>query len=511
MNKYICLFLLVVLNSLSISVWSQKITYGEPDKNDYRDLTFEIIGKTGSNVLVFKFQRVKGEISAYDSEMNMVNKTSCSFFPKDRVFNVDFVNYADKSMLVYQYQKRNIVYCDAALVDSLGNIIGKPVTLDTVKISFNASNKIFQFVKSDNKQYLAVAKTYRKSGTTKFSVLRFNQNLEVLGKQYADFKWTEDEFDLAEYSINNNGAFAFLYNELNGWRDDAVKKQVLYSSQLNEADFYKQTVTHENYYVFDTRIKPDNINNKWVLTSSYANAKRGNIDGLQITIVPTTHNGDSLYYFKHKFDDQIRKEGKGEASLKTAFNDYVQRNVIIKKDGGIIIISESYYTSGRDFNNVNNANSWNSWNRYAWRQDFYSFDPYYNYYYQPFRSSGFGGVKRYHADNVIINSYSATGENIWNLVINKSQFEDDNENFISFQSALVGGQILFLFNKFEQGDWLLYAHGVSPDGVYTRYPTLKNLNRGYEFLIRLSKQIGNKTLIVPFKYRNYICFAKIEF
>jgi hypothetical protein len=511
MVKYILVYLLIVLNSLSGNLWCQKITYGDPDRNDYRDLTFEIIGKTGENVLIFKFQRVKGEICAYDSDMKLVNKASCGFFPKDKVFNVDFVNYPEKSMLVYQYQKRNIVYCDAALVDSMGNIIGKAVTLDTVKIGFNASNKIFQFVKSDNKQHLAVVKTYRKNGATKFSVVRFNDKLEPIDKQYADFKWTEDEFSLAEYAINNNGCFAFLYNEVNSWRDDAVKRQVLYTNNINEVGFYNREILHNDYYVFDTRIKPDNVNNKWILTSSYANSKRGNIEGLQITIAPITNKKDSTYFFKHKFDEQLRKEGRGESSVKTAFNDYIQRNVIIKKDGGIIVISESYYSSGRDFNNNGNFNQWNSWNRYYWQQDFYSFDPYYNYFYQPFRSSSFGSVRRYHADNVVITNYSATGENLWNQVLSKKQFQDDNENFISFQPFLISGQILLLFNKLEQGDWLLYAHGISPEGVYTRYPTLKNLKRDSEFLIRLAKQTGNKTIIAPFKYRNYICFAKIEF
>ena len=32
--------------------------------------------------------------------------------------------------------------------------------------------------------------------------------------------------------------------------------------------------------------------------------------------------------------DELRKEAKGDANTKMAFNDYFIRNIIIKKDGG---------------------------------------------------------------------------------------------------------------------------------------------------------------------------------
>ena len=48
------------------------------------------------------------------------------------------------------------------------------------------------------------------------------------------------------------------------------------------------------------------------------------------------------------------------------------------------------------------------------------------------------------------------------------------------------------------------------DGQITRNPTLKNLDKGYEFMPKYGKQVSASQMIVPCLYRNIICFAKIE-
>jgi hypothetical protein len=58
---------------------------------------------------------------------------------------------------------------------------------------------------------------------------------------------------------------------------------------------------------------------------------------------------------------------------------------------------------------------------------------------------------------------------------------------------------------------LLNDFTLSPDGQINHNPTLKNLDRGYEFLPKYGKQVSGHQLIIPCYYRNYICFAKIEF
>jgi len=93
----------------------------------------------------------------------------------------------------------------------------------------------------------------------------------------------------------------------------------------------------------------------------------------------------------------------------------------------------------------------------------------------------------------------------------KSQFDDESDDRISYQLMNTGDQLHFLFNNQERRNNLLNDYGLTPDGKLTRNPTLKNLDKGYEFMPKYGKQVSARQMIVPCQYRNYICFAKIDY
>jgi hypothetical protein len=96
-------------------------------------------------------------------------------------------------------------------------------------------------------------------------------------------------------------------------------------------------------------------------------------------------------------------------------------------------------------------------------------------------------------------------------VIPKSQFDDESDNMISYQIVNTGGELHFLFNQFEKRTLLLSDQTMAPNGKITRNPTLKNLDKGYEFMPRLGKQVSGRQMIIPCLYRSYLCFSKIDF
>jgi hypothetical protein len=74
-----------------------------------------------------------------------------------------------------------------------------------------------------------------------------------------------------------------------------------------------------------------------------------------------------------------------------------------------------------------------------------------------------------------------------------------------------GSEVHFLFNQLERKQLLLTDQSVTADGQIHRSPTIRNLDRGYQFMPRFGKQVGAKQMIIPCQYRNYICFAKVDF
>jgi hypothetical protein len=88
---------------------AQRVFYTDVEKDDYRQMSFEIIGRVGGNIHVYKNYRTNNFLSVYDNEMNLITKFRLDFLP-DKLINVDFVAYPDAFWIFYQFQKKNVVY-----------------------------------------------------------------------------------------------------------------------------------------------------------------------------------------------------------------------------------------------------------------------------------------------------------------------------------------------------------------------------------------------------------------
>jgi hypothetical protein len=99
----------------------------------------------------------------------------------------------------------------------------------------------------------------------------------------------------------------------------------------------------------------------------------------------------------------------------------------------------------------------------------------------------------------------------WSNVIRKSQFDDNTDVFISYQIFYTTTEVKFLLNQLERREQLLNSVGINAAGQMRRDPTLKSMDRNYEFMPRYGKQVGAKQVVLPCMYKNYICFAKIDF
>jgi len=120
---------------------AQKITYSEPEREDNRRTNFEIIGRIGGNILIFKNNKNDNDISVYDGNMKLIDRVKQTDLD-ERWINVDFIPYTDHAWMIYQYQRKSTVYCMAVKIDSKGKRITEPVELDTTRIGWSTNNKI---------------------------------------------------------------------------------------------------------------------------------------------------------------------------------------------------------------------------------------------------------------------------------------------------------------------------------------------------------------------------------
>lgn len=490
--------------------FGQRVTYTEPDRDDPRILNFEVLGRINGKIMVYKTYRDLHYIVTYDSDMKMLEKKKLDFI-NYRVLNTEFIQYSDFVYMIYQFQKRSIMYCMAIKLDGSGASMGDPVQLDsTDNINYSASNKIYSVVNSDDKQKIMVFKINTRSEKAHIlTTCLFNKDLTLVRKSRLSVPMPQRNDFLSEFSLDNEGDLVCIRASGTSTNDNINKISLI--TKPATLDTYTLTdLKLGNIFLDDLRIKVDNINKHYVITSFLSKAKRGNIEGLYYVLWDKQLNKE-LLNAAHLFDAEFREDAKGEGSSKAAFNDYFLKNIIMRRDGGFIVIAESAYTSSR-------GNTLNRWD-YLYGSPYWSPVDYYTWnspvgYYPWWRSYGMNNMNnltRYFADNIAVISFEPGGKVEWSNVIRKSQYDDNTDNYIGFGLFNTGEQLHFIFNTQEKRTMILNDQTIAPTGQIDRNPTFKNLDKGYDFMPRHAKQVGARQAIVPCQYRGFTCFAKIEF
>lgn len=504
-RQLITLFLFACLTGSA-----QRITYSEPDRDDARTLNFEIVGKMNGNVMVYKNYRDLHFMTIYDNDMKVVDKVKLDFL-NYRVLNTDFLQFPDYVYMIYQYQRRSIIYCMAVKIDPNGKRIGEPVELDsTDNFNTSANNKIYSVINSEDKQRLMIFKINTKNDKAHvLTTVLFDKDLKLIKKSRLSVPMPQRNDFLSEFSIDNGGDL--ICARASGTAsNDNINKISLITKPAMADTFYLTDLKVGNIYLDDVRIKVDNVNKHYVITSFLSKTKRGNIDGLYYVLWDKRENRE-LLNATTLFTPEFREDARGEAATKTAFNDYFLKNIILRRDGGFIVVAESAYTSSR-------GNTLNRWD-YLYGSPYWSPSDYYTWnspmgYYPWYRSNLYGNAasaNRYFADNIALISFEPGGKMEWSNIIRKAQFDDNTDNNIGFGLLNTGGQLHFLFNLQEKRTNILTDQSISPTGQIDRNPTFKNMDKGYEFMPRHVKQVGARQAIVPCMYRGFTCFAKIEY
>ena len=502
--KQLLVYLFVSI--LCLNGYAQQITYSQPESNDIKSLNFEIIGKVDGNFLIYKNLRNNHAISVYDNSMRMIDKTELLFM-EDKTLNADFIAYPDYAWIIYQYQKRNIVYCMAVKVNSQGKLMIDPVELDTTSITFFANNKIYSTIYSEDKSKIMIYKIQKKNEKFNFTTLLFDNNLDLIKKSRIETNYEDRKNVFSDFLLTDQGNFVFSKGDRPGSRD-FISELFMISKAPQQDTFALTQLDLTDILLDEIKLKVDNLNNNYIVNSFFYTKRRGNVEGLYTVVVKEVGN-EVVSTNKVLFGDQARAAAKDQGSSKTAINDYFIRDVILKRDGGFLLTAEDFYSQSRS----------NPWNRYDYLYGYPSFSsPYYYNYYSPY-SYGYYGNRfydynsqtRFYYNNVFVMSMDNTGKLEWTSVIHKTQFDDGEDNFLSYALMRSGGELHFLFNEVERRRQLLVEQSVTPDGKINRNPPLRSLDKGYEFMPRYARQVSANEIIVPCTYRNYITFAKIEF
>ena len=501
-------FFLLVIIFLPFLLNAQRISYSQPQRDDSRKTDFEIIGKINGNFLTFSNNRSDNSISIFDDEMKLQNRVNLSFLP-DRYINAYFIPSEGFFYMIYEYQKKNIVHCAAVKLDGQGKNLSEPVELDTTQISYTSNNKIYTTIISEDKQKIMIFKINSKDPKNYvFTTFLYNPNLELISRRRLIMPMEERNETFTDFLLDNEGTLVFA-KFLKSSSGDYVSRLSLVTKGVKDDDFSINDLGIGDRLLDEIKIKIENGEHTiYKLAGFYYTQKRGGIEGLYSLIWDKATKSKIKESFI-PFPEEMRASAKSsESNMKMAFNDYFINQIINTRNGGFLIVSESQFTTSRG----------GYFNRWDYMSGF--FNPYLTpmsyygspYYYSPWNRYGMGNNPvRYHAENILILSLDKDCNLVWSNVIPKSQYDDESENLISNHIMNTGGELHFIYNQYDRRNMFLSDQSISPEGKITRYPTLRNLDKGYDFMPRYGKQVSANQMIIPCLYKNYLCFAKIDF
>lgn len=491
---------------LSLCSKAQQITFSEPYRDDALTMSFDILGKINGSTAIFKDVRWHYAVNFFNDSMILKKQVELDYLP-GKTFNVDCIAYNDYIWIIYQYQKKGTLYCMAQKLDGEGQKVNEPLQLDTTHIGNMGDNKIYSTIFSDDKKSIVVFKMQRKDDVANFVVKLYDNQLQLQHQSRLAMPFEDRRNSFGDFFVDNDGNFVFSNAEKRTSRENASILTLI--TKAPQADNFRiHKLPFDSAYVDEVKMKIDNLNKRYIISTLYYTERSGNIEGLYNYIWDAA--GDSAYASVFsEFNDDLRAAAKSSGSNRSAFDDFFLKNIVLKRDGSFMITAEDQTSQSSGMNNPNRYDYlYNS--PYFSPYDYYYYTPSYYGLYRPFSSFNNIGV-RYYNDNILVLSISKTGTPEWTNVIQKQQTSDDNDNYLSFSIFNTPGQVHFLFNDITRRDKQLSDNIISPGGTVKRSPTLRTYEKGFEFMPKYAKQVSAKQIIVPCTYRGQICFAKIDF
>lgn len=468
----------------SSAITAQEVIYSKYDKFDFRSGEFAVAGKVGDKLYVYRGSSEGYYLDAYDDGMRRTATVVLDFIPR-RSFGTKFITYPGKIIVLYQVTESSRVMQYAAILDESGRLVKKPQEIDAVKASFlGGRSGLYSYAVSANKQQIVVYGAGAKGAELSTRVVWLDTAMNIRLVKEVGFT-ADNDISFGDGIVNDNGAFFLPVYTAFGSRQYADRLWLLALSDTSKG-FYAAEMPLRDLFASGTYMEISNAGDRIYVGGFFSDKKNGNFEGIHYTYYDV-HAQDFIEFKTISFSEKMRN-ATGERNKKRAFNDFQVRQLIVRNDGGFVMIAEDFFISTR--NNYNQGFGYYSW------------------YYPSMGAS----IREYNYGDIFAISCNASGEAEWADFIRKSQYsQEDGGLFSSYALINTGGSLGFVFNDFSTTRSKIQLASLDGDGKVLVTSVAGVKTDEPDWLPKSGKQVSAKEFIVPCLKRNQICFAKVVF
>ena len=487
MNKWFFAVMALLYIGCPGAANAQEVLYSPYEKFELRSGDFSVVGKVNNRLYTYRAVAESYFLDVFDDSMNRTATVILDFFPR-KIYETRFIPAGDQIVVLYQALEGSKVQQYAALLDENGRLVKRPVPLASVGTGmFGQRKDYYSSAVSEDKQTILVYHMDAKGRQLSFSGIWIDNQVNVRKRSQAVYE-ADNDVAPGDVLLDNSGkVYLPLYTPV-GTRGYSDQLWVL-SLEEGGRSFLPAEFPLGDRFAAGSYMKLDGVRSRIYIGGFYSEKKNGNYDGVLFGYYDMAAQRMQQTRLI-AFDERLRN-ATGEKNRKKAFNDYQVRHLIVKNDGGFVLIAESYFMTTR---NTGYAPGWGYYSMYA---------------YGPFMTPA---VREYHYDDIMALSYNAEGNRQWQSFIRKDQYsQEDGGVFSSFALLNTGGSLGFLFNDYNASRSRIQLASIDGEGKISMRSLAAGGSDDPDWLPRSGRQVAAREMVIPCLRKRQICFAKIVF
>ena len=459
--------------TICIAASAQSITVSD-EINIKNDDAYDIIGKYGDNILLLRDFETAIEVHAFDEELRQKWKRELILEKKNAVMHTLVADDTSFHML-YGYRQKGDFYLVHRQYDPQLTLIDSSTIMEISNLFFMPK---FRNEVSEDRTKILIFRVDKESEL--HAGVYDLMSREVLWKKHIVFKTGSLRRDFRDVLVSNNGDMLLLMDhERTSYRN---KEFIVMRVDAHSQSLKKKYIKLDNLYAFDMHAEYDNMHKRLWLSGLYNEKPLSKSLGFY-TITLGLYEDTPVKRF-YPFDPDLLEEvNGGKSNKKQGVQDFIVKEIIMRNDGGALILAELH----KEYSRRSNA---------------------------PIRADDFSrsGWRDYYFEDVIVFSVNPDGGEHWHTVLHKKQYsQDDNGVYSSFYTFRTPEKLRLLFNDEIRQNNTVSEYILRGNGYHKRKSVFSTDYQRLKLRFQDAVQVAYNECIVPSERSNRLNLVRITF
>lgn len=467
------LSIIALLSALWVS--AQQITVS--DEIALRsDIGYEIIGKLGGHVLLFRNQSTAFEVEAYNRNMQL-SWTKELVLDRRAPRLVGITADADDFSLVYLFRQSNETILKVHKYDPAANLIDS-ITIKNLGYLFYSPR--FEIVFSEDRTkalayYIDQQNIFRFYSFDLAQMALLWEKSVVIDDAYAPS-------DFLRVLVDNSGRMYYL-RDRNNYRAKNGTHYYEFVSYDGAGEVVLYRINMGPQHTFDVTFAIDNLNQRLIAAGFYGARDNLQADGYFYLSVPPLAPTDHLQAFIPFQEEFLTALLGREYKPQRGLLDVDVMDMVLRRDGGVLLVAERNHQLERRGPTTRFAND------------------------APFRL-----LIDYYYDEILAASINPDGALHWQAILHKKQFsQDDDGVYSSFFLMKTAGQLRFLFNDEIRYENTVSEYTLNGLGDRDRHSLFSTEKLDLRLRFRAAAQVSANEVIIPSEKRSRLRLIQLSY